>query len=520
MIHLVTGMEKSKGRVSKYLSYRRPGKWTWRVRPEYADRAQGIEDRIEQAKKGPHARSIKKTDGRRDIWAIPLVKGSDKMAFVKHYSRPRFSKQLKYFVRKSRTLQEWEMGLKLEGMGLPVPRHLAMGERRVLGLLQEDYLVQESLEGYRDFESWFREKWQGVKAGPEIKRKREDIRSLAELVRRMHDKGVLQRDFKADSVMVGPEGDFKLVDLERALIVKDEGGLSITLRIANLAKIDQALGFIASIADRLRFLGYYFQGDNLTREKLREYARRIGELAELEFRKQAQDRREWIMADNVSFRRYRFPGFRVISIRMVPSESYRPVIKKIQKAAELEHVLPEIDGRPGLELKGYWCDALNAMANGPNLKYRRVPYVLPVAALIPNSSEQWGIFLSAIPPQPFVTLATAAATAAESEASDQFAADLGRVLRVLHRMGITWREHRPDCMYYHPAEAEPMSRFYVNRLDLLVLDRTPEPEEAERILADIQRVIGLSSRQGRVMREAYRRCLIRWFKPPSPLRAP
>jgi hypothetical protein len=112
--------------------------WTWRVRPEFAPKAAGIEKRIGSGKDKPGAKTVKETGGRRTIWTMPLKRGSKATAFVKYYSRPRFTKQLKHLVRNSRTRQEWEMGVRLEDMGLPVARHLAMGERRVAGLLQEE----------------------------------------------------------------------------------------------------------------------------------------------------------------------------------------------------------------------------------------------------------------------------------------------------------------------------------------------------------------------------------------------
>ena len=40
-----------------------------------------------------------------------------------------------------------------------------MGERKVAGLLQEDYLIQENLEGYVNFDAWFKENFEGIQSG-------------------------------------------------------------------------------------------------------------------------------------------------------------------------------------------------------------------------------------------------------------------------------------------------------------------------------------------------------------------
>ena len=97
------------------------------------------------------------------------------------------------------------MGVAMENLGLPVARHLAMGERRIAGLLQEDYLIQEALSGYKDFDRWFAENFEGKLHGRPVLERRHAINRLAALIRRMHDQGVLQRDLKPDQIVVGPE---------------------------------------------------------------------------------------------------------------------------------------------------------------------------------------------------------------------------------------------------------------------------------------------------------------------------
>ncbi|HUT53938.1 MAG TPA: lipopolysaccharide kinase InaA family protein [bacterium] len=488
----------------------RSGRWTWRVRSEFKDKAAGIEKRIASARSRPGARAVKETGGRRTIWTMPLQKGGGRAAFVKHYSKPRFTKQLKHLVRNSRTRQEWEMGVRLEALGLPVARHLAMGERRVAGLLLEDYLVQENLEGYRDFDQWFTENFDAGTEGHAARRA--FIEAFADLIRLMHDQGVLQRDFKPDSIMVGPRGDMRLVDLERALIKRR--ALSRSERIANLAKIDQTFGFIGSAADRLRFLRRYFRNAGLAADELHKTAAGIALLSEINFRKRAREDRIWAETKNSSYRQYRIRGCLVSSYLTLHREFLEAAVACMERSRTDGLVCSWEPQTPGLSfrLKGVWCDARTALGHSPYLYSRRVPFV-PARAAIRPSSGPWGLLLCEDPP--LITWKKGAEQAGERGEAVEFASDLGRVLRILHRMGITWRQYRPDTMLYDPGREDLLMRFYVSRLDQLILDRSPGPEESRRILETVAGLLGLSPAAAAAMRDSYRRCRLRWFKAPE-----
>jgi hypothetical protein len=487
--------------------------WTWRVRPELANKASGIEKRIAGGRDKPGARLLKETGGRRTIWTMPLKRGSGKLAFVKHYSKPSFLKQLKHLFRHSRTRQEWEMGVALEGLGLPVARHIAMGEKRLFGLLMEDYLIQEYLEGYENFDAWFRERGEQAPSRPEAGDRRQVIEALAGLIRKMHDRGVLQRDFKPDSIIVGPNGDLKLVDLERVLIRKGGAGLSMSDRIVNLAKIDQTFGFIGSTADRLRFLARYFKDQGLSSEELARTAAEISRLAEISFRKRAREVRIWAHVENESYSQYAVGDYRVSAYLDVHRKFIESVIDKIDRAAvedlvcSWEPEYPEVK----VPLRGVWCDAREALGNSPYLYCRKAPFVPARAAIYPSSGP-WGLLLYLRPGPPLMTWKKGAETAMADGNVVEFAKDLGRSLRVLHRMGITWSDYRNDAMLYDPTHPDPLLRFYVNRLDLLLLGRSPAGTEAEKILDIVSELLDLPREADRTMKDSYRTCRTRWFR--------
>jgi hypothetical protein len=489
----------------------RGGPWTWRVRSDFSGKVSGIEKRIAYQKDKPGLRLFKETGGRRKIWVMSLQKGSATKAFVKHYSRPHFTKQLKHLVRHSRTRQEWEMGVALEGLGLPVARHIAMGEKRLFGLLMEDYLIQEYLEGYKNFDAWFRERAEQA-SRPSAGDRRQVTETLAVLIRKMHDRGVLQRDFKPDSIVVGPDGDLKLVDLERVLIKKGGAGLSMSDRIANLAKIDQTFGFIGSTADRLRFLARYFKDQGLSSEELARTAAEISRLAEISFRKRAREVRIWAEVENESYHQYTYRGYRVTAYFDIHRKFIESVIDRIDRTVMEDLVCSWAPENPEVKvpLRGVWCDARTALGHSPYLYCRKVPFAPARAAVYPSSGP-WGLLLYLRPGPPLTTWKKGAETAMADGNVVEFAKDLGRSLRILHRMGITWSVYRNDAMLYDPTHPDPLLRFYVNRLDLLLLERSPAGAEAEKILDIVSELLNLPREADRTMKDSYRTCRTRWF---------
>lgn len=485
------------------------GKWTWRIRPDLVGKLDLIEKKILYNKDKRGVRTVKVTGGRRAIWTTPLPAAGVTTAFIKHYSRPRLTKQLKHLARNSRTRQEWEMGLKLESMGLPVARHLAMAERKVLGLIQEDYLVQEALENFQNFDAWFSEHFEDIKTVPEENKKQASIERLATLIRNLHDRGVIQRDFKPDSIMVGPNGDLKMVDLERVHILSKSGGLALPRRLENLAKVDQTFGFIGSASDRVRFLQLYFRG--LMEDDLKNYITAISRLSEGKFRKQARERRVWASTENVTYMHYTRQGFQVSAHRSLTRPFLNSVIKRIDKIHDEILECPGKDGRPGQKLKAVWCDAATALAHTPSLYYRRTPFV-PARAAIHPASSSWGLLLYVAPDPPLKTWRQGAIDSASPGSGKKFAEDLGKVLAILHRTGITWKKYQADTMLYDPSFPDPLGRFYVNRLDHLILDRTPDSEAADRILAEVQALLELAPPLAETMRTCYDQCSARWFR--------
>jgi len=483
--------------------------WTWRVRPELVDKVDAIAARVLSGDRAG-ATAVKQTGGRRAIWKMELGEAGVGEAFVKHYSRPTFIKQLKHVFRNSRTRQEWKMGVRLDGMGLPVARHLAMAERRVGRLLMEDYLIEESLSGYENFDDWFKDEWEDVTSGPEVVKRRKAVEGLADLIRFMHDKGVLQRDFKPDSVMVGPDGELKLVDLERALVKIGGLGLSRGARVANLAKTDQTFGFIGTMTDRIRFLKRYFKDEKLSPKKLRRLMIDISRGAEVEWRKRAREVRIWANTENESYEQYRVGHYRVSTHFCIHRAFIEALIREINGAAVKKHVCDWGPGHTPRPVAARWTDARSALEATTSLYYRKPPFTPARSAIYPGTGR-FGLLLSVDPDPALDDWVRGAEGALAGGRIVTFATDLGRTLRVIHRMGITHRIYHNDSMLHDPGAPGSLSRFYINRMDDLVLDRSPSAREAMRRLDIISDLLGLPPEASSAMKGAYRECKVRWF---------
>src|SRR5688572_8585719 len=68
--------------------------------------------------------------------------------FVKRYRHGAFPlRPLKFLLKRSQAKQEWLLAAKLEKAGLPIVRHVALGERWSMHGLVESVLITEAFDG-------------------------------------------------------------------------------------------------------------------------------------------------------------------------------------------------------------------------------------------------------------------------------------------------------------------------------------------------------------------------------------
>lgn len=136
--------------------------------------------------------------------------------FVKRYvHRGVPLRPLKFWFKPSQARREWRLANRLEDLGVPIVRHVALGERWGVGL-RESILITEGFAG------------RPLDTAPG-----EDLRAVVEFVTRLHDAGVLQRDLHPGNILVAAKtGELRLVDLHGTIL---KPRLSPRERAENLA---------------------------------------------------------------------------------------------------------------------------------------------------------------------------------------------------------------------------------------------------------------------------------------------
>jgi tRNA A-37 threonylcarbamoyl transferase component Bud32 len=103
----------------------------------------------------------------------------------------------KYFFKAAQARQEWRLAMRMEQLGIPAVRHVALGERWSPLGLQESILITEAFDGLPANEV------------PDLR-----SRDIVEFVERMANAGVVQRDFHPANLLVRQAPfEIRLVDL-------------------------------------------------------------------------------------------------------------------------------------------------------------------------------------------------------------------------------------------------------------------------------------------------------------------
>lgn len=118
--------------------------------------------------------------------------------YLKRYRYAGLFRSLECIFQKSQARREWDLWQRLRHSGLPIVRHVAMGEWRSGGRLHEAILVTEGFPGV-PLDTAAQVHWPSVLV----------------LVRRMHDCGVLHRDLHPGNILLREAtGELCLVDLK------------------------------------------------------------------------------------------------------------------------------------------------------------------------------------------------------------------------------------------------------------------------------------------------------------------
>jgi tRNA A-37 threonylcarbamoyl transferase component Bud32 len=127
--------------------------------------------------------------------------------YVKRYRHAVFAfRPLKFFFKASQARQEWRLAQGLTARGIPIVRHVALGERWSATGLQESILITEEFPGVPANEAPA-----AVYGG------------LIEFIARLADAGVVQHDLHAANLLVRDEPiEVRLVDLHGTVLVSPD----------------------------------------------------------------------------------------------------------------------------------------------------------------------------------------------------------------------------------------------------------------------------------------------------------
>jgi tRNA A-37 threonylcarbamoyl transferase component Bud32 len=221
------------------------------------------------------------TDPRRMLEQAAIVKDSrtttvgrvtlaNQQVFVKRYNAQGPFYAFKNLFRASRAKRGWKAGNSLFMRGIGVALPLAYLERRRFRILRESYLLTAAVNGSELSQLAKRQ-------SSDFRAKRLLLGQLARQVRRMHDRGVANRDLKADNIIAQDRGrgryDFFIVDFDGI----SSGMVSSRVRARNLARLVRAVDVLVPLtsSDRLRLVNGYLgaRGSALWRKIYRDMRR-------------------------------------------------------------------------------------------------------------------------------------------------------------------------------------------------------------------------------------------------------
>ena len=205
---------------------------------------------------------------------------------IKHHRHHTWRRWGDSLLQGSAARRAWQGAQLLQAAGIPIPRPLAVVEKRFAGVVRESFYVSEALLSQNPLNVYWREhqirwSWQ---------RRRAFLRTLAEFFRRLHDAGIYVGDLKDENLFVEEQDEthwkFYIVDLDRVI---QQQPLTQQRCFKNLIQLERTLGRHAQATERLFFFYHYlgmplparpqrrelvFQLLRLREQKDREYARR------------------------------------------------------------------------------------------------------------------------------------------------------------------------------------------------------------------------------------------------------
>ena len=199
---------------------------------------------------------------------------------VKTSRRRRRLKRLAGMFRASRDLRRWKTGYALLNRDVPTPRPLAVLQRRFCRLLRESLIICEAIQDAKDLDRYVLDDLPSLDSKAARQAKDGLIEVLVRLLKRLHSREFVHRDFKAANILVKlprePNGPARawLVDVDG---IKQKAVASEQDRLRPLVRLSVSLEVSPQVtrSDRLRFLKRYMLAPGKTDRDWKPLWRRL-----------------------------------------------------------------------------------------------------------------------------------------------------------------------------------------------------------------------------------------------------
>jgi len=157
--------------------------------------------------------------------------------------------------------QEWESILAVKNAGIPTVTPIAFGEKTILGLETASFTLTEEIYGARPLDEIVKERFQ---TSGSFHLKREIIKKVADLARKLHYAGMNHQDFYLNHFFLAESGEMYLLDLQR--VQSYPGGMPRHRQVKDLGQLNYSAQYYGGFtrSDRMRFLLQYLQQETLS----------------------------------------------------------------------------------------------------------------------------------------------------------------------------------------------------------------------------------------------------------------
>jgi|GEM_PF-160377 len=219
--------------------------------------------------------------------AVTLFPSAQGAIVVKHHRVHTWRRWGDNLLLGSPARRAWYGAQLLHAAGIPIPRPLAVVEKRFAGIVRESFYVSEALQTQTPLNVYWRDRhtrWSW-------KRRRAFLRTLAEFFRTLHAAGIYVGDLKDENLFVEEQGEthwqFYVVDLDRVTRYQP---LIQQRRFKNIIQLERTLGRHARMSERLAFFYHYLGTPLPPRAQRRELVTQLLRLRERKDREYARRR--------------------------------------------------------------------------------------------------------------------------------------------------------------------------------------------------------------------------------------